>query len=405
MYQYSVTMLHQLSLLGPEEVSPDGFLLLTSGERFGAPELEQVSLWRQEPLDPPTAKGWTYRLAKKLIRPGSVRDFLGRRTERYRSTTAGKRGDRAATRKWLSGLGVNRMLFCTPDPRSFEIDLPYMMPVHDLQHRLQPHFPEVVEGGELERREYLYTNAARTAQVLLADSDVGREDLLELYGSEGLTEDRVVVLPFLPPPFLRAAEPQTLDPGSRMKTLPREFLFYPAQFWPHKNHERLIAALGELQRRGFDIPLVLCGSNSGPLRTATFRSAMDLARSLNVIDQVLYLGYVDDKEMPWLYRSASALVFATFFGPTNIPIVEAWLHDCPVLTSDIRGIREQAGDAALLVSPDSVEALATGIQRICVDEELRARLVEQGRTMLRRYTPGEYSARLQNALSLLKDRS
>jgi glycosyltransferase involved in cell wall biosynthesis len=60
-------------------------------------------------------------------------------------------------------------------------------------------------------------------------------------------------------------------------------------------------------------------------------------------------------------------VMPTFFGPTNIPVLEAWAFGCPVLTSDIRGIREQVGDAALLADPTSVEAIADGIHQLWTD--------------------------------------
>jgi glycosyltransferase involved in cell wall biosynthesis len=52
-------------------------------------------------------------------------------------------------------------------------------------------------------------------------------------------------------------------------------------------------------------------------------------------------GYVPNEDMVPLYAAARRLVFLTFFGPTNIPILEAWAHGCPVLTSDIRGMQEQ----------------------------------------------------------------
>ena len=82
--------------------------------------------------------------------------------------------------------------------------------------------------------------------------------------------------------------------------------------------------------------------------------------------ELRYLGYVPDEDMSGLYAGAVALVMPTFFGPTNIPVVEAWTFGCPVLTSDIRRIREQAGNAAVLVDPRSVEAIADQGDRILI---------------------------------------
>ena len=94
----------------------------------------------------------------------------------------------------------------------------------------------------------------------------------------------------------------------------------------------------------------------------------------------------------------------TFFGPTNIPVLEAWTFGCPVLSSDIRGVREQAGDAAFLVDPNSVEAIADGIYRLWTNEALRRTLADQGRQRLAAYTPEDYRRRLIEILEEAKTR-
>jgi glycosyltransferase involved in cell wall biosynthesis len=94
----------------------------------------------------------------------------------------------------------------------------------------------------------------------------------------------------------------------------------------------------------------------------------------------------------------------TFLGPTNIPVLEAWAYSCPVLTSDIRNIREQAGNAAVLVDPRSVEAIADGIYQLWTDESLRSILAEAGRRRLAAYTPGDYRRELMAILEEAKTR-
>jgi glycosyltransferase involved in cell wall biosynthesis len=186
-------------------------------------------------------------------------------------------------------------------------------------------------------------------------------------------------------------------------SLPARYLFYPAQFWPHKNHRRIIEALGALrEREGLRIPIVFCGSHSGKVRKETFNEAMAMAKRLGVADQIQYLGYVPDEDMSALYAGAVALVMPTFFGPSNIPALEAWKLNCPVITSDIRGIREQTGNAALLVHPDSVEAITEAILRLWTDEGLRQQLIERGRARLRNFTPEDFARRLTEILEEAK---
>ena len=398
LYQYSLTMLEQLDALVLEDPNlADPVLLTEARSRQVAPTVA-FAAWEHRPLDPPSASGRATRLVKKIVPPGAIRFGLPGRPQR--ETAVGGPLDRAQQRRWLAGLGLDALLFAAPDPRSVEIALPFVMPVHDLQHRLQPEFPEVSEGGEFERREYLYRNAARTARALLVDSETGKEDLLELYADEGIEKDRIFVLPFLPPPRPPLPEHGRAD---LVSNLPDRFLFYPAQFWPHKNHRRLVEALALLKEEGLEVSLVLTGSTSGKLRKRTFQEAMTRAAELGVVHQISCLGYVDDSDMSVLYDRALALVFPTFFGPTNIPIIEAWTVGCPVVTSDIRGVREQVGDAGLLVSPESVEAIAEGIHSVWSDPSLRKRLVDRGLQKVNGYTSADYRSRLRAALSAIVD--
>jgi glycosyltransferase involved in cell wall biosynthesis len=105
-----------------------------------------------------------------------------------------------------------------------------------------------------------------------------------------------------------------------------------------------------------------------------------------------------------LYAEAAALAMPTFFGPTNIPILEAFAMGCPVVTSDIRGIREQTDGAAILVDPRSPESIADGLQRMLTSSEERNALICRGREVLARYTPEDYRRVLRGALEDTKGR-
>jgi glycosyltransferase involved in cell wall biosynthesis len=90
--------------------------------------------------------------------------------------------------------------------------------------------------------------------------------------------------------------------------------------------------------------------------------------------------------------------------PAFFPVLEAWAVGCPVLTSDLRGIREPCADAALLVDPRSVESIAEGIRRLWTDASLRATLAERGRKRSAAYTPEDYRRRLLEILEEAKRR-
>ena len=291
-------------------------------------------------------------------------------------------------------------------PLPFEFNLPYVMPVHDLQHRLHPEFPEVSENGEWEQREFLFRNGIQGASVVLVDSEVGKQDVLTFYSEHGARSDRIAILPFLPAAYHHAAVSDAEKLRVRATyNLPARFLFYPAQFWPHKNHRRIVEAIAEARDRGLIIHAVFCGSATEAIRQATMQEVVAVAQKRGVADQIRLLGYVPNEDMSPLYAQAVALIMPTFFGPTNIPVVEAWASGCPVLTSDIRGIREQVGDAALLVDPRSVQSITDGILRIWQDAHLRASLEIRGQERLAAYTPVDFCSRLAEVILNMSHRA
>lgn len=307
--------------------------------------------------------------------------------------------ERSLLRRFFRRHAIDLLFCAAPTPIGFEVGVPYVMAIHDLQHRLQPEFPEVSAGGEWMRREYLFRNAARRATLLIADSEIGKEDIVDCYGEYGVSADAVVVLPFVPPPYLEEVPTAEADGIRQEKGLPERFFFYPAQFWPHKNHARIVEAIGVLKEHALDVHVAFTGSRRGGVVSDTASKVATLAENHRCSRQIHLLPYLDSREISALYGIAQGLVMPTFFGPTNIPILEAWLLGCPVITSDIRGVREQVGDAGLLVDPTDPVAIAEAMRRLATDEALRDDLRRRGRARLSLYTKEDFAHRLTEILS------
>lgn len=390
MYQYSAATLKSLrDLVSNGTIRPPTLLLRgpTDGVAVGLPSAS---------LEPSGTLELKARLRKAV--PADARAWIRRIVARSDLTLSARPPIREKIRGRLLDLGIDLVLIPAPDPLAFQSGVPSIMAIHDLQHRLQPEFPEVSQNGEWESREYIYRNAARESLLMLVDSEVGKEDVLELYGIYGATPDRVLVFPFVMSPALCVETDP--DVSARLKErlqLPERFFLYPAQYWPHKNHARLIESLSQMEQS--DAHLVLCGATRGKLRRDTYNQVRRIAIERGVEERVHHLGYVSDEDLSALYASALALVFPTFFGPTNIPVIEAWNFGIPVLSSRIRGITEQVGDAGLLVDPRSVEEMAGGLDRLWTDSDLRRSLIEAGRRRLALYTPEDHRDRLGQILA------
>ena len=403
-YQYSLTMLNALREWKANGCVDDFVVFADPSLWNSAAVFSKGPGWEVRSLLPNNKLSLPRNIARRVVGNGApMRVLRSLRVRLQQHVTPFEKTEPLDTiqlhprmSRWFRQCGAELMLYSAPQRLSFEVNIPYVMAIHDLQHRLQPEFPEVSSNGEWEAREYLFRNAARYATILLADSEVGKEDILNFYGCYGIEPEQIKVLPFLPSGYLFEAHDE--DERQRIRQiykLPEAYLFYPAQFWPHKNHRRIVEALGELKRKyDLKIPIVFCGSHTGDIREHTFAEVMSVASQMGLDQEVWYLGYIPDKHMSVLYADAVALIMPTFFGPTNIPILEAWSLNCPVLTSDIRGVREQAGQAAVLVNPSSVESIADGIYKLWTDKALRLSLIKAGRERLAEFTSDDFRQRL-----------
>jgi glycosyltransferase involved in cell wall biosynthesis len=246
-----------------------------------------------------------------------------------------------------------------------------MTTVWDLCHRDAPEFPEVHEFGAFFARERHYRNNLGPAVVVLTDSDRLAKSAADRYG---IDPDRFLPMPFAPSPFLDQVHSMSKDAVLGKYRLEEGHFFYPAQFWAHKNHIRILEALLLLKADGWDPKVVFCGKDfGGRSHLEAFVSNQGLQK------QVMLLGFVPAEDMRGLYESSIAVVMPTYFGPTNLPPLEAWSLGKPLIYS--AHLAEQAGDAALLVDPDNAGELATAMRR-CKDPAVRAQLVEAGRRRL-----------------------
>lgn len=264
--------------------------------------------------------------------------------------------------------GIDVVHFTSTSKRHLLLyELPFIITIFDGCHRDAPEFPEVRTFGEFERREILFGLASTKAAIVVVNAPELIDDLCRRYGME---RDRAICIPFSPSAYVSQSVPDTAHDAAVLAKyrIKPGYLFYPAQFWPHKNHMTLLAALAGLRERGITERLVLCGSDRGG------RSKIDAAiRSYGLSDQVFIIGFIKSAELGALYRGAAALVMPSYFGPTNLPPIEAWSVGTPVIYPE--AFKTQAGDAAILFDYDDPRSLADALLTLRIEgtpERLRA---------------------------------
>ena len=267
----------------------------------------------------------------------------------------------------LSRLKVDLALFPCEPHLCLDSPMPALAPIHDLMYHYEAQFPEVGAWRKRHARRILDGLVLKQAARVLVDSDVGADQVAELFpGYEG----KPFRLPYI---SMRQPPANGGGPDPLPTEIPEKFLFYPAQFWLHKNHLGLIGAVERLKREGLRVHVVCCGSDKNSRAEVVTR-----LREAGLTDQFTLLGFVPDELLCRLYQRACGLIMPTFFGPTNIPPLEAMQLGCPVAVSGIYGMREQLGDAALYFDPRDPADIARTVRSLWTDESVRRRLIAAG---------------------------
>ena len=235
---------------------------------------------------------------------------------------------RPALRQRFAGVDVVHYPLTVQVPR---LDVPSVVTLHDVQHL---DLPELFSRGERAYRRLAYDRGARRAEAVVVPSAFVRDRAAALLG---LDPARVAVIP-------HGVSQEVFRPDPAVEREP--FLLYPAKTWPHKNHARLLEALGTIRRERRELRLVLTGDGTG---------------AYSGLDGVDARGLVSRDELVDLYRRASCLVFPSLYEGFGAPPLEAMACGAPVAASSAGSLPEVCGDAAVLFDPADPSAIAAGV--------------------------------------------
>jgi glycosyltransferase involved in cell wall biosynthesis len=271
-------------------------------------------------------------------------------------------------------------------------DHPFIVTVFDIDHRDHPEFPEACVDRLFERVERMHLAVLPRALAVITNCACIARRIASLYHVD---PTRIVVLPLVPSLAVRrhaaGKGSTTVEEVRRKYDLPPHYVFYPAWFLFHKNHLYVLESLVELERRhGLALHAVFCGGDRDQGQARVERQA----QALQLSGRVHFLGLVPDEDVPALYQGAFALVMPSYFGPTNLPPIEAVTLDCPAICSDLPGCHEQMGDAALYCDLADPASLADHLAALMQDPALVERLKQAGRRLAAELAKIDYGEKL-----------
>lgn len=228
---------------------------------------------------------------------------------------------------------------------------PTVVTVHDLGYLEEPESHPRRQRWMLDRATRWNTRAARR---IIAISGQTRDDLVRHYNvhsekvhviHHGLDHERFRPLPM-----------QVSEPVLRKYAIVQPYLLFVSTVHPRKNVVRLIEAFEALSEP--DLTLVIAGK-SGWLSEPIERRI----RESSMMERIRRLGHVPDDDLPALHSAADAFILPSLYEGFGMGVIEAMACGTPVVTSNNSSLSEVAGDAAVLIDPDSIHSIADGIRQ------------------------------------------
>lgn len=262
--------------------------------------------------------------------------------------------------------------------------------VHDLAIYTNPDwFPSQVFA-----RRFLLPQTLKRAKRLIAVSHSTKRDLHNLFNvssrkitvvHEGVATEKLDL------------KDKNVD-VRRKFGLPEQYLLYVGTLEARKNLPTLVEAYADLRQTKpgliANLPLVLAGAVG-----YKGEDVIEKIRGMGLTKDVRYVGYVTHNEKINLLSRATLFVFPSLYEGFGLSILEAMNLGCPVVTSNVASMPEIASDAAVLVDPSNVRAIAAGIERVLADTKLRSALRQQG---LRRAKEFSWQATARETLGVYK---
>lgn len=253
----------------------------------------------------------------------------------------------------------------------WEWQLPPLQPAQNLVVTIHDlamlRLPELVHPEVLAHHQRVWQVLKTQPASIVAVSETTKQDLIELLA---IPPHKISVVPeALPEEFRLVSQTLGQDEYETIKTqlkLNQPFILFVGTLEPRKNLPRLIDAWLPLAN---DYQLVIAGETGWE-------------QNLPDHQQIRRLGSVSDQQLAVLYAEAAAFAFPSLYEGFGLPILEAFHHGTPVVTSDNSGMKEVAGNAAVLVDPFSVESIRSGLEQI-LNENLEQQQLRLKRMIIR----------------------
>jgi glycosyltransferase involved in cell wall biosynthesis len=233
---------------------------------------------------------------------------------------------------------------------------------------------------------FLINFAVRNYNKVITISRFSESEIIKYTGIEN---GKITTLHLGFNPAIKSLNKVEKESTRRKYNLPQKFIFFVGNIKPHKNLKKLLQAYNILIGKKITHKLVITGSRDGFI-TSDREIDGFLDRNKTLAENVIFTGYVDQKDLINIYEQADVFVFPSYYEGFGIPPIEAMMAGTPVVTSREASLPEICGDAALYCDAFQPEDIADKIEVVLNDEGLRNKLILKGKENLLRFTEEKF---------------
>jgi glycosyltransferase involved in cell wall biosynthesis len=213
----------------------------------------------------------------------------------------------------------------------------------------------------------------KRASLIITSTEFNRSELVRYYGSSVEKKIQLVPLAYDKEKYNESTIPLSNKELLEKFNISKSFALFVGRLEGKKNVRFLIQAFNRAREKK-DFQLVLSGRPGCGF--------IDINREIELSPfkkDILLLGWVEAKDLPCLVRSATVLVFPSFYEGFGLPILEAMAVGVPVLASDIPALREVGDEAVFFVEPKNVASISSGLEYFFSNPENLMEMVKKGK--------------------------
>lgn len=248
---------------------------------------------------------------------------------------------------------------------------PVVATIHDLAFE---HLPETFNRRSWMQLRLTVRRTARRAAQIITVSEYSRQDISKTYG---IAPERITVTPEAAPSYFNPITNETeLKNVRKTYGIEGDYILSLCSIQPRKNLVRLIEAYSRWRQSNTETnyPQLVLAGKRGWLDDKVFR----VASKSPVAKDIVFTGYVAEKDLPALYSGAVCFVYPSYFEGFGLPVLEAMQCGVAVIAGNKTSLPEIVGEAGMLVDPFNHEMLLQAIARVVKDVSYRNDLRRKG---------------------------